>query len=241
MSTIRRLSRVGLLTAALPLASCIDYDEEMWLESDLSGRVTMTAAVSDTLADVSEAGADQMTLEKLRQLITRTEGLSVESADSFRENGKQVTRITIRFEDVRRLAWLASSSKEPAWVIGVIEAEEKDGLMRFKRVLGPFTDAATSKSREQNAFARGLSGLLLGSNSLTYTLHLPEEPQGADSMQVDAKNKTVRWRFPLGQLMSTTGVMSVGWASSGFAWTWVFVILSLLTVVAYAWRWKLAR
>jgi hypothetical protein len=241
MNTKLPLKRLCLAATTLLLSSCLDYEEEMWLEHDLSGRVMMTVAVSGTLADLSEAGTDQLTLEKLRQMIASTEGLSVESADSFRENGKQVSRITIQFEDVRRLGWLAASSKEPAWVIGVIAVEEKEGQTTLRRTLGPFTTEAAGTSRQQSALTRGFSGLLLGSYSLTYKLHLPEEPVSADSMQIDRKNKTVRWRFPLGQLVSGTGTMSVNWESGGSRVWWGLLLMLAGGAVFGWWRWQTAK
>jgi hypothetical protein len=220
------LKRCFPVVLALLLSSCLDYEEEMWLENDLSGRVTMTVMVSDTLANFAEAGTDQLTMEKVRQMIAGTDGLEVEETKSFRENGKQVSRVTIHFEDIHRLSWLASSSKEPAWVIGAIEVEKKDGRVKLKRTLGPFTTEATGGSRQQNALARGFSGLLLGTYSLTYTLHLPGEPLNADSMQVNRKNNTVRWRFPLGQLATSTATMSTEWEADegGGAWWWLLVL-----------------
>ncbi|WP_395746293.1 hypothetical protein [Prosthecobacter sp.] len=225
---------------ALLLSSCLDYEEEMWLEDDLSGKVTMTVMVSDTLANFAEAGSDQLSIEKVRQMIAGTEGLEVEETKSFRENGKQVSQVTIRFEDVRRLTWLATSSKEPAWVIGTIDVEKKDGRMKLRRTLGPFTTEATSGSRQQNALARGFSGLLLGSYSLTYTLHLPHEPLNADSMQVSRKSNTVRWRFPLGQLATSTGTMSTEWEAGGGGSAWVWALMILSGGGAFGW-WKWQR
>src|SRR5689334_4496073 len=102
----RAILSLLVATCASVLTGCLDYEEEMWLNSDLSGRATMTVALSDTLSDPRLHGKDLLGMDQIRRDVESVEGLKIEDFQTFKENGKQVMRMTITFTSWEKLGWI---------------------------------------------------------------------------------------------------------------------------------------
>jgi hypothetical protein len=223
-----------LVLCLLTLTGCLDYEEEMWLNNDLSGEVAMTISLSDRLSD-PRLGADEGLNEDLvRKDVEAADGLKLKSFESFKENGKQVTRVRIAFSSVEKLAWLGRDSSGPGSIIGKITVSKEDGHHVMKRSLEGMSAASPQQSANEALVARGLASLLMGGSYLVYTVHFPNEVLNANSTQIAKENNTVRWKFPLSQAMSESITMRAEWKSGGWLWWAVGGILVLALVIVGA-------
>ena len=226
---LRTVAVLALTACALLLTGCLDYDEEMWLNSDLSGRVSMTIALSDKLSDPRLHGKDVLGIDQIRHDVEKVEGLKVEDVQSFKENGKQVVRLNVAFTSWEKLGWIGRDSTKGGSFAGNMKVTHEHGHTILERSLGAMVDAKPKFDGEA-IVSSGLAALFLGNNAFTYTLHLPVEPENANSLQVDKANRTVRWRFPLSQLTREPVTMRVEMKESHLVW-WVVIGGGVLVVL----------
>lgn len=212
---------LGALLVAAFLSGCLDYDEEMWLNGDLSGRVNMVISVQEEIVkgatglekDLSEAG--------VRRDVERLPGVKLESFESFREAGKVIAKLRITFDSLEKLTRHETTAGEstPLSLLGAINLRKEGRKWILERTLTALPETKT-KSTASDLLTKGLGSLLFSKNHLTYKLHLPGEIITANSQRIDGKEHVVEWNFTLAQAMREPPVMRVEW-KKGFPWLWL--------------------
>jgi hypothetical protein len=205
----RTLAFVAIVTL---LTGCIDYEEEMWLNGDLSGRVNMVVSVREEIVkgatglekDLSEAG--------VRRDIERLPGVKLESFESFREAGKVIAKLRITFDSLEKLTRHETTVGEstPLSLLGATSLRSDGRKWIFERTLAALPKTKT-QSTGSDMLVQGLGSFFFSKNHLTYKLHLPGEIITANSQRIDAKERTVEWSYTLAQAMREPPVMRVEW------------------------------
>ena len=226
---------------AAALGGCVDYEEEMWLWGDLSGRVAMTIAVREEIVrgdtglekDLSESG--------VRADLERIPGVRLEAFESFRDSGRVVAKLKIAFDDVDKLTRHERNATEstPLSLLGAIAVKEEGGRVRFERTLRAMPEAK-GESFGANVLAKGLSSLLFSNNYLSYRLHLPGEIITANTQRIDGPTRTVDWKFTLAQAMREPPVMHAEWKKP-FPWGWILILGAIFAGIVIFVRVKASR
>jgi hypothetical protein len=205
----RALSLMAVCLAFL-LGGCLDYDEEMWLEGDLSGHAVLTFSIPDQPLITDEI-SKRINESSIRQELERIPGVKMEKFESFRDSGKYGARVSIRFESVEKLSGFSVSPTDstPVAPFGTITVHRENGHMVLERTL-----ATLPEMKGKGAAAQKLLGLLLGNNFLDYKLHLPGEPVTSNSGHISTADRTVEWKFTLGQALREPTIMRVEWKNS---------------------------
>ncbi|HEY2343735.1 MAG TPA: hypothetical protein VGH90_11915 [Chthoniobacteraceae bacterium] len=213
---------LSLLAAclALLLGGCLDYDEEMWLEGDLSGHAVLTFSIPDQPLITDEI-SKRINEDSIRQNLEKVPGVKMEKFESFHDSGKFGARISIRFDSVEKLSSFSVSPSDAAPVapFGTITVRRENGHVFLERTL-----ATLPEMKGKGAVAQKFLGVLLGSNFLDYKLHLPGEPVTSNSGHVSASDHLVEWKFTLGQALREPTVMRVEWKNSSH-WKMIAVII----------------
>ena len=223
-----------LLALAVLLGGGVDYDEEMWLNGDLSGRVNRVISVQEEIVkgttglekDLSEAG--------VRRDVERLPGVKLEGFESFRGAGKVVAKLRITFDSLEKLTRHEATASEstPLSLLGAVSLREDGRQWTLERTLTALPETK-AKSTGSDLFAKGLGSLLFSKNHLTYKLHLPGEIITANSQHLDGKERTVEWTYTLAQAMREPPVMRAEW-KKGFPWVWLLVSGGILGGAAVA-------
>jgi hypothetical protein len=234
---LRRWLRISfaLLTVGL-LGGCIDYDEEMWLNGDLSGRVNMVIAVQEEIVkgalglekDLSETG--------VRRDVERVPGVKLESFESFREAGKVIAKLRITFDSLEKITRHETTPGEstPLSLLGAVTLREDGRKWLFERTLTALPETK-AKSTGSDFLVKGLGSLLFSKNHLSYKLHLPGEIITANSQRIDGKERTIEWNYTLAQAMREPPVMRAEWKKS-FLWLLALGIAVLAAACALIWK-----
>lgn len=253
-----RLRFCLLATLSLPfawLASCLDYREELWLESNGAGKIHATIAVNSEipLPDNTPTAPDQIEAQ-LRALFQETEGAEVQSYQTYDEGRKRIYDFVVVFRDIKQLKpALASGKGNIGALFGDFEiGRTPDGALSIQRTIhlaapsdaGPSAsdsagdgEAPPSKPRDglANQVGRALTGLVanqvLEDFHLDYVTHYPSEVISANSPNIDDATNTVTWRIPLadasqGPVEMTTVIKRPG--------NWMIWVFGLLVVIVTA-------
>jgi hypothetical protein len=236
----RCLRLLFVLVIAGLLGGCIDYDEEMWLNGDLSGRVNMMISVQEEIVkgatglekDLSEAG--------VRRDVERVPGVRLESFESFREAGKVIAKLRITFDSLEKLTRHETGAGEstPLSLLGSLSLREEGRKWLLERTLTALPETK-AKSTGSDLLAKGLGSLLFSKNHLAYKLHLPGEIITANTQRIDAKERTVEWNFTLAQAMREPPVMRAEWRKP-FPWR-LALVGAVMAMAALVLCWQRMR
>lgn len=200
------------LFALLFLSGCVDYEEEMWLNADFSGRAAITISVREELVQGNTGLERDMSEEKIRRDLERIPGVKLESFKSFRDAGKRIAKLTIAFDSIEKITRHETSVTESSAVsfLGAIKVERASGKVVLRRIF-PVLPEARSQSWGKDLLMHGLGSLLLSNNYLSYKLHVPGEIITANTQRIDGTNKVVEWKFSLAQALREAPAMTVEW------------------------------
>jgi len=208
----RGLRLVGALLAVGLLGGCIDYDEEMWLNDDLSGRVSMVISVSEEMVKGSTGFEKDLSEAGVRRDVERLPGVKLEAFESFREAGKVVAKLRIIFDSVEKLTRHERGAGEssPLSLLGSLNLREEGRKWVLERTVGALPETK-AQSTGSDLFAKGLGSLLFSKNHLAYKLHLPGEIITANSQHLNGRERTIEWNYTLAQAMREPPVMRAEW------------------------------
>lgn len=232
MISARRAAKLTLC-GLLFLTGCVDYEEEMWLHADLSGRAAITISVREELVQGNTGLERDMSEEKIRRDLERIQGVKLESFQSFRDAGKRIAKLTIAFDSIEKITRHETSVAESSAVslLGAIKVERTSGKVVLRRIF-PVLPEVRSQSWGKDLLMHGLGSLLLSNNYLSYKLHVPREIITANTQRIDAANKVLEWKFSLAQALREAPTMTVEWRAS--RWPWWIVGIMLVAIVAGA-------
>ncbi len=228
---------------SLLLGGCLDYDEEMWLNSDFSGRVAMTISVPEELVNGKTGLEKDMSEQGLRRDVERIPGVKIESFESFREAGKVIAKMRISFDNIEKLTRHEQGpvDSSPASMLGAITIREENGKMIFERTLG-ILPAAKGGGVSKELLTQSLGSLLFSKNYLTYKIHLPGELVTANSQHIIGNERIVEWKYSLAQTMREPPSMRAEWKKSFSVLSLVkWGILAVVGCLAFAWWRKRVR
>jgi len=229
----------GMIAAMIFLTGCIDYDEEMWLNSDLSGRVAMLVSVPEKLVKGSTGLEKDFSEDTIRRDIERVPGVKLDSYQSFRDAGKVQLKLRISFDSLEKLTRHESGVADSNAVtfLGSITVLKHGGKIQLERTLRALPETK-SQNTGQDLLVKGLGGLFLSNNYLTYKLHVPAEIITANTARIDGPNRTLEWKYTLAQAMREPPVMTVTWKNSHPA-MWIAAALFAVSAAGFGWgKWR---
>lgn len=239
MNLLRRPRTCGwilAITAALLTGGCLDYEEEMWLNKDLSGTAAFTVSVTEQLVKGNTGLERDMNEEKVRRDLERIPGVKVDSFKTFRDAGRIIAKVHITFDSLEKLTRHESSLSDasPVSFLGKITVYEGGGKVRFERQL-PVIPQTRGSGFAQDLLVDGLGSLLLSKNFLSYKLHVPADLITANTQRIDGAQRTVEWKYTLAQAVREPPSMHVEWKAAGTAVRAAAVIIILLVVGVIGW------
>jgi hypothetical protein len=238
------LAITSALAATILLGSCLDYEETLELEGDLSGRLTGSISLNELIAAAAgNDGEAAFSAARLEETVARLEGVTLEFTEEYTENGLRTLRYGLLFESLAHLGAPGSGASpeddEFADFFGTITLEREEGRATFRRTV-TFENARDEIDKETNEaldlLMETLLAGVLGRNHFTYTLRFPSTVFEANSEQIDADTNTVTWKFPLSKLATGPAEMRAVYKSpSGLGLvTWLLLAAGALVLLVGA-------
>jgi hypothetical protein len=230
MDTMRRLSRLILLTVCMVLASCIDGKEEYWLEKDGSGRAEIRYEIPAAIA--RGAGGEAGILKMLDEFIRDTPTLTDATRQVTRKDERMMVELKASFKSVLDLidavrgesALTAGSCKELVDpLIGQFDIRQSGLSVELTRTVTP------SKSLPGSFF---MPASQFEGRRLIYILHLPVVAREFNATRTEDDGRTLIWDQPLQEALKKRITMHV---NAGLTIPWWLIAVSVAVLGLLSW------
>jgi hypothetical protein len=219
--------RLLFLLPILLLVSCIDGDEEIWLERDGSGRIEAVYRMPPMI--MNRLGSAPALQEKLEDAIAKEPTIRIRHIGHRSEEGRVVFEFGADFDDVRTLATFPRRRlRDPAAPDIPVKEEALFGQMNLEvRSLALSFDREVDLSTALPQSAIQNPGML-GESAFRYTVHLPASASRHNATSTSNNGRTLHWEFllrkhtdaPMSILMKAP--LPIPW------WVWFTVFLLVL-------------
>ena len=214
-----------LLALVLTLTSCIEGDEELWLNRNGSGRIEATYRMPPAI--MNRFGGAAKLQQRLEDAIKNEPSIRIQEISNHIDGAQVVFTLKAEFDDARSFISLPKKHLRDPNKPDKPSAEESffgkmnlrlNGLtLKFDRNvdLSSILPAAV----QDNA-------AMLGDSSFNFFLHLPAKPSTHNATSVSDNGTTLNWSFKLKDHVSTPMVLHTSLLLPLPWWAW-----SLATIV----------
>jgi hypothetical protein len=189
--------------AAICVLSCIEYEEEIWINADKSGKIKMTVGFAEDLAQMGgESELDGLSDEQFKAQADTTPGLKMIESKMYTEDETRYISMLMEFDNFEVLASL-NDSEDKADMVGNMKLEKKpDGKLYFSRIISMGEEEGEQQS-EEDEMASNMAAMMFGQSKWTYKVHMPGKVISANTSdkRIDKENNVVEWEVSLATLM----------------------------------------
>lgn len=197
---MRLLALLPVLLSLL-LVSCIEGEEEIWLEPDGSGRIEATYKMPTVVAQ--KIGDPDELVEILKNAAARDPHIELTSVSHQTRRGGVTLKFSGTFDDLRKLATFPQRQlRDPAEPDKRVKAEVLFGTTHLDiswRGLSYERQVDISWLLKSSPAAKSIVRVpaLLGNSSFRYTLNLPTSARESNSTTQSQDGHKLEWLFPL--------------------------------------------
>lgn len=216
-----------LLFAPLLLPSCVEIEEEFWINADSSGNAQVTAKIStllyqrlpnrSTLAENAQKAAEDTPGVVLTSFATSTEGIETLLTGSITfEDARQIQSFVTRFLELQEIIEEGDEMVKPVQL-----------FVRFPNLHFHCTIGLKEIAREQNIPKFALS-LLSEKDRIRHIMHLPSAVTSHNATHISEDRKTLQWDLPLSDLLQNDAELTF---VSPLPYLWPSLIISVLLLL----------
>lgn len=233
---------IALLLAfpAFFLSSCLEGDEEYWINADASGRLRMDYKIPPVV--LKDLGDYLGLFAALREIDTLDDGLKINELSANPEADKIHFILDANFTDVRELYLLAEKHA------AIFEKNGAGDQRRLQAALGKILlerEGLQVHLRRELDLAPLLPDIIkrnpaiLGPATFSYTIHLPTTASSSNAQETSADRRTVKWRAKLKEHTATPIILELRaslpipkWVVAAAA----ILIIALIGLCFFLWR-----
>ena len=232
------LALIAIMAATL--SSCIDGDEELYIEADGSARVIAKYRIPALL--FSDEDATDLKLS-LAEEVGKQANLKLITNEIVKIEGYRVIHIEIATDDLMELedmlidhgpeaeANLSKGDELLHAILGSIDVKLKGLSADFTR------DVDLSSMLDKHLGKR--SAAILGDSKFSYTIHLPKAVEQSNAHWVENEGRTLKWVYKLSECREKPISIKMV-ASIPLPW-WVYAIGAGITLLIALLVWKLVK
>ncbi len=213
---IRRfLTATFAVATMLSLSSCLDYEEDMIVNDDLSGQVLVTLTLPDTLISKYEKLGAELEQAKIEKRLENVSGVSLAS---YQTTGGRQPKITMlfKFSSLDKLSEAVAANPPAAVFAGQYTVTRENGVTKIDRKLGVGDLGKDLPEFNTAIYKDHFNGTIAGTNSGFYNNH------GQD----------VRYRYKLTELLAQQPIQTISLTKSI---PWMLILGGLAVLAAAAW------
>jgi hypothetical protein len=190
---MKRLALLGLLL--ILLAGCVDYNEELWLNKDRSGRVKMVIGVLTTYLNQQELNR-----------YTSQPGITLISKSVYRKQDYTYYYLDFRFASLEAFNNVNDQINNADFLGKITLTKEKDGSVTLTRRIALGSTPGEEDEIEQLIMTHPQDNL-----KWRYKLHLPWKivKTNAAATNTDMTTNTVSWIYQTSYLWNKSQTMTV--------------------------------
>lgn len=191
---------IALAVSISFLSGCVNYSENMTLNKDFSGKVSIKLAMSNMMFGMMGESSSKM-LKDMEESFKSSEKIKLIDSKTYNELDNQVFAFDIEFNSIEDFNMIRENDKTPPFLGEVSLVKGKDGKVTLKRVI------SGSDNQEVNQEMRST----LAGYKWTYELKTPFKILEANTVPsyIDRKTNTVKWEVPLFSILSEPQEMTV--------------------------------
>jgi hypothetical protein len=180
--------------AACLLVSCIDGHEEVWMESNGSGRAEIAYSLPASAARFQggAAGVHRM----IGKFLAANPGISSFSHEVISVDDRLTVRVHVQFDSIFALQKMTAAGaiqalpSSASHLAGRTEMKIDGRTVEFKRTISPGLALPGAGFMPASMFE---------GRNLVYTIHLPMAPASSNATRTDDLGRTLIWEIPLTQ------------------------------------------
>ncbi len=217
---MRRIVLLGLLL--IVLAGCVDYNEELWLNKDGSGKVRMIIGALTTYENNRE----------INRYVDQP-GITLISKSVYRKKNFTFYNLEFKFNSLESFNNLNDQISNADFFGRITIKKEKDGSITLKRRIALGSPSGEEDEIEQLIFTQAQDKL-----KWQYKMHLPWKiiKTNAAPGNVDYKTNTVSWAYQTAYLWNHSQTMTVI-MKQAFPWLFVIPIVLAILVIMISLLW----
>jgi hypothetical protein len=219
---MKRIALLGLIL--LTLMGCIDYNEELWLNKDGSGKVKMLIGALTTYENPQE----------INRYVDQP-GIHLISKSVYRKKNYTYYKLEFNFDSIESFNNLNDQISNADFFGRISLIKEKDGSFTMKRRIALGSMSGEEDEIEQLIFTHPQEKL-----KWRYKMHLPWKviKANADNANIDYQTNTVSWEYQTSFLWNKSQTMTVNMKQT-FPYVSVLVIgLAFLIVLLSLLWWR---
>jgi len=217
---MKRVALLGLLL--LLLAGCVDYNEELWLNKDGSGKVRMLIGALTSYENNKE----------INRYINQP-GISLISKSIYRKKNLTYYNLVFKFNSLETFNNLNDQISNADFFGRITLKKAEDGSILFKRRIALGSPSGEEDEIEQLIFTHPQENL-----KWRYKLHVPWKivKANAAAANIDYKTGTVDWEYQTAYLWNKSQTMTVIMQQS-FPWVLVMTLALAVLVILISLLW----
>lgn len=234
---LNKITKVLLTLSLFILNSCIEGEEEIWINQDASGR--LVAHYSIPPLALSKLGKPEDYINAIKTIDEREDGIEVQVITFEIVNFKAVFHLEATFENAMDLLEIAERSESVFVEEANADPHQLDSLSGDielgMEALSPTFSRSVSLASLLPAELQN-SPQMLGKSNFKYTIHLPVAVEETNAHEISEDKKTVSWTFLLKNFATDPMVMSVK-TKLPIPW-WIIAILAAVVAFTIWLLWK---
>jgi hypothetical protein len=194
--------RTGVVLLCALLAGCFEYNEEIWLNDDLSGRCDIELKLSEAFIKTAKdrSREEPFSQAAYRKRIGATPGLKLTALKAHSRKGAKYVSASVTFDSLCKLRALGSAAQSVDLFGAMKFGPDDKGQLVFSRAVAPRTDAAEGGSETDSSLA---------SYRWRSTVHFPRKVKQSNAMHGLAPDtSSVTWSFTLAKLLEEPQTMN---------------------------------
>lgn len=228
----RLLELTALVFGVTLLNSCIEGEEEVWIEKDGSGRAQLEIT-APTLLFQKFGGVEQVVADAKEGLAEST-SISLDEIEFSSSGSKTSLRAAIHFDDARQLGTTLRAFRDPPSspqksdeeiLFGATSVQVKFPEIRYQRELD-------IRSLVPPEGKNPLTLSLLGDSQITYKVHLPTKVKTHNADFISEDGQTIAWLIPVKDLLSSPQEMKFTAPIPKLALYLTLAVILLLSLIA---------
>lgn len=206
--------------ALLLIAGCINYDQQLELNANGSGKLVMHYSMAQQLVSMMQMGGQAGGGDKEQQMPFKVKedevkadlqspGVKVEKFETKTEGDQQHFYVHISFDKVTSLNATKTFKEMP------ITWKEENGTVTFSQVLKSKKKDKPAAAGGDDAMQKQMAAAMFGNAAFKYSVKLPSKalPSPATNGTIGEDGRTVSWSFPLVEMDSGDKTMTASFKS----------------------------